>query len=273
MAAMGDSTMADPARDLKNLRDSEQSTKTDEMFRKVLAIVIVIGMSFFFAFSHTAEMFKPASPKEKLDAEVLAGLFAVLSTIILYLLVPLFVALVVAQGYGDGWKDIRSGRAKRWLGYVYSIYFLILYVSMMCWVLTKSANGHSIDETKALQILAGEILLTLSFLLVLAVILKVYGYGLGDVKSIHKIFVQNLENVDEPWWMLSKNAEKWKSVKFTRHIALATFMYITMTFMLASSIMAGKMEIMLDLAKIIGVLAAIFLPIWVAAELYERRNR
>lgn len=259
MAAMGDSTMADQARDLKNLRDSEQSTKTDEMFRKVLAIVIVIGMSFFFAFSHTAE--------------VLAGLFAVLSAIILYLLVPLFVALVVAQGYGYGWKYIRSGRAKRWLGYVYSIYFLILYVSMMCWALTKSANGHSIDETKALQILAGEVLLTLSFLLVLAVILKVYGYGLGDVKSIHKIFVQNLENVDEPWWMLSKNAEKWKSVKFTRHIALATFMYITMTFMLASSIMAGKMEIMLDLAKIIGVLAAIFLPIWVAAELYERRNR
>ncbi len=140
----------------------------------------------------------------------------------------------------------------------------------MCWALTKSANGHSIDETKALQILAGEVLLTLSFLLVLAVILKVY--GLGDVKSIHKIFVQILKTLTK-WWMLSKNAEKWKSVKFTRHIALATFMYITMAFMLASSIMAGKMEFMLDLAKIIGVLAAIFLPIWVAAELYERRNR
>ena len=109
-----------------------------------------------------------------------------------------FNRLTVARIYGYGWKEIRrNAEARKRMGYVYILYFFLIYSSTMCWAVVKSAEGYSIDEGKIL--LAGEFLLALSSVPVFAVILRIHGYDWRDVRRIHKIFAQSMASVEKPW--------------------------------------------------------------------------
>jgi len=245
------------------------------MFRTVTVLVLIIGISFYFTFDQILELAKSKAPREKLDTDVLAGLFTFIPVMTLYLLAPLLIVLIVAHSYGYGWKEIRRNReARKRIGYVYILYFFLIYSSAMYRGIVKSAGGYSIDEGKILLIIAGEFLLALSSIPVLAIVLRMHGYRWSDVKRIHKIFAQNMANVKKPWWMLPKDAEEWKSIDLTRHIGLIAFIYVTLAFMLAWYIIIDKAEkFVLDIVKIFISIGAVFLPIWVAIELYGRRKR
>ncbi len=266
-------------RRLRDVKSEQPPTMNKEiikaMFRTATVLVIIIGISFYFTFDQILESAKPKAPKEKLDAEVLAGLFTLLSVVTLYLLVPLLVVLIVAYSYGYGWKEIRKIReARKRMGYVYILYFFLIYSLVMYWAIIKSASGYSIDEDKILLIIAGEFLLALSSIPVFAIVLRVHGYKWSDIRRIHKIFFQNMANVEKPWWMLPKDAKEWKSINLTQHIILIASIYVALAFMLAWYIITDKVEkFVLDAAKIYIFIGAIFLPIWVAIELYGRRKR
>ncbi len=161
-------------------------------------LVLITGISFYFTFDQILESAKPKAPKEKLDTEVLAGLFTFIPVMTLYLLAPLLIVLIVAHSYGYGWKEIRRNReARKRVGHVYLLYFFLIYSFVMYWAIAKSAGGYSIDEGKILLIIAGEFLLALSSVPVLAIVLRKHGYKWSDVKRIHEIFAQK--------WQMSKS--------------------------------------------------------------------
>jgi hypothetical protein len=249
--------------------------KIKVMFRIVTVLVFITGISFYFTFDQILESTKPKVPKEKLDTEVLAELFIFIPVMTLYLLAPLLIVLIVAHSYGYGWKEIRNNpEARKRVGYVYILYFFLIYSSTMYWAIVKSAGGYSIDESKILLIITGEFLLALTSIPVLAIVLRMHGYRWKDVKRIHKIFAQNMANIEKPWWTLPKDAEEWKSINLTQYIGLVAFTYVTLAFMLAWYIIVDKAEkFVLDIAKIFISIGAVFLPIWVAIELYGRRKR
>ncbi len=245
--------------------------KTRAMFKLVTLLALITAISFYFVFDQVVESAKPDVPKEKFDAEVLAGLFILILVVSLYLSAPLLIVVIIAHGYGYGWRDLRSDpESRRKMSYVYILYLFLLFLSVMCWALVKSAGEYTmnITEDKILLIIAGELLLALLFVAILATILRLHGYEWGDVKRIHRIF-NSLASIDKPRWML-KDSEEWKGVNLVQSIVLIVLAYLILAFMLAEYALIGKANEKFVLFVLMGV---VFLLVWNAVEFWERREK
>ena len=242
------------------------------MFKLVALLTLITAVSFYFVFDQVVESAKPDVPKEKFDAEVLAGLFILILVVSLYLSAPLLIVVIIAHGYGYGWRDLRCDpEARRKMSYVYILYLLLLFLSVMCWALVKSVGEYitNIIEDKILLIIAGELLLALLFVAILVVILRLHGYEWGDVKRIRRIF-DSLASIDKPRWMLSKDSEELKGVNLMQSIVLIVLAYLILAFMLAEYALIGKANEKLVLFVLMGV---VFLLVWNAVEFWGRRGK
>ncbi len=225
-------------------RKPEEKAEVKIPFKPLLLLTIAVALSFYFALGY---LFSLTKPQGEFNSNILQAILVLNLMMAVYASAPLLIVFAIARVYGWGWRELRRSEAWKSVGILYVLYFFALLVSVMFFVLTKTA-GREVTAGKVLLIAAGVFLLALLFAAIARAVLRLHGCSL-DVEEINRV---------------SKNS------LLAQTLTIIACAYIVLSFTFAEWALTGVMDWKLVLFVFGGV--ALFL-VWDAAEVLRERGR
>jgi hypothetical protein len=246
----------------RKIEEREFKGDLSHVFRRVLLLTILLSLTYPFAFYSILESSKPDAPKEKFDMEALVAVGRFILMMTFYIFSPWIFALIMAKSYGYNWKALRNVEARRHLGQIYFLLFLMLAVGMMSVIFVTSSeryqNGGSI-----LELVVAELALFAATFSLLTFLLRINGYGWKDVPDL----IAYASSLSRQEFYSDRKAG------LARNVIIGIFAYIFLAFLLADFVLRGEaLQFFVFIAKLFAILGVMFLPFWLAGELYRRRK-